>query len=62
MPKLFVHGADDIFAPSRMSEALHRRASEPKALVLVPGAGNTGALAASAWARAVARRLVTGRD
>lgn len=62
MPKLFVHGADDIFVPPRMSETLLRRARDPKALVLVPGAGHTGALAGSEEARVAARRLITGQQ
>jgi pimeloyl-ACP methyl ester carboxylesterase len=61
MPKVFIHGTDDIFVPPRMSEALIRSASPPKALVLVPRAGHSDALTGSAEAREAARRLLTGR-
>lgn len=60
MPKLFVHGADDIFVPPWMSRALHERAAPPKALVVVPGAGHTGAFVASPAAREAVRGMLAG--
>lgn len=40
MPVLFIHGVSDITIPAFMSEELYTTASEPKKLLLVPGAGH----------------------
>ncbi len=40
MPVLFIHGVSDITIPAFMSEELYITASEPKKLLLVPGAGH----------------------
>ncbi|VXD15630.1 conserved hypothetical protein [Planktothrix serta PCC 8927] len=40
MPILFTHGMDDELIPSTMSEALFTAATEPKQLLIVPGAGH----------------------
>ena len=40
MPKLFVHAALDERVPLSHSEALFRKAAEPRGLVVVPGAGH----------------------
>ena len=40
-PILFIHGRDDPLVPSAMSAELHRRANEPKALLIVERAGHS---------------------
>jgi hypothetical protein len=43
MPVLIVHGADDRFVPSRLSEALYAAAAAPKKMLLIPnGSHNNG--------------------
>ena len=59
MPVLFIHGQDDDVVPYWMSEALFEVASEPKQLLLVPGAdhNNVASLSGEEYWQAV-RRLV----
>lgn len=40
MPKLFIHGTEDETVPVEHGRALYERASSPKTLFLVPGAGH----------------------
>lgn len=58
-PILFIHGKDDPIVPAAMSEELHRRANEPKALLFVERAGHSNAavLGGSEYKAAIARLL-----
>jgi fermentation-respiration switch protein FrsA (DUF1100 family) len=40
IPVLFIHGTVDLTVPAFMSQKLYNAASEPKKLILVPGAGH----------------------
>jgi hypothetical protein len=58
-PILFIHGKDDPIVPPAMSVELHRRANEPKALLVVERAGRSDAAvrAGPEYRAAVARLL-----
>lgn len=43
MPVLFIHGTDDSTVPSFMSQKLYNAATEPKQLILIPGADHNDA-------------------
>ncbi|PSP16663.1 MAG: phospholipase [Cyanobacteria bacterium QS_8_64_29] len=40
VPLLLIHGTEDAVVPARMSQALYEAASDPKQLLLVPGANH----------------------
>lgn len=44
VPVLIVHGADDRYVPSRLSESLYAAAPERKKLLVVPGASHNNAM------------------
>jgi pimeloyl-ACP methyl ester carboxylesterase len=58
-PVLVIHGGDDPIVPPAMAVELHRRANEPKALLMVDRAGHSDAAlrGASEYRAAVARLL-----
>jgi pimeloyl-ACP methyl ester carboxylesterase len=58
-PVLVIHGKDDPIVPPAMAVELHRRANEPKALLMVDRAGHSDAAlrAGSEYRAAVARLL-----
>ncbi|KAB8332499.1 lysophospholipase [Scytonema tolypothrichoides VB-61278] len=55
IPVLFIHGTDDVIVPAFMSQDLYAAASEPKKLILVPGAAhnNVAQVAPSVYLEAV---------
>jgi dienelactone hydrolase len=58
MPVLFVHGAEDRYVPSRLSEALYAAAPQPKKLLLIPnGTHNNSAWMGDAEYRQALREL-----
>ncbi len=58
MPVLFVHGAEDRYVPSRLSEALYAAAPQPKKLLLIPnGTHNNSAWLGDAEYRQALREL-----
>jgi len=58
-PILFIHGKDDPIVPPQMSAELHRRANDPKALLIVERAGHSdAALRGAPEYRAAIARLI----
>ncbi len=58
MPVLIVHGAEDRYVPSRLSEALYAAAPQPKKLLLIPnGTHNNSAWMGDAEYRQALREL-----
>ncbi len=49
VPVLLIHGADDKDTPPEHSRRIPSNLSDPRRLILVPGAGHSEALSGSAW-------------
>jgi len=44
VPKLFIHGTDDMVVPTAHSQAMYDAAADPKELLILPGVGHIDAL------------------